>query len=142
MRELGKRAGAIVTDDFPSFFLPRMIEAVGRKVPVTMEAIDSNGIYPMRDTDRVFSRAHYFRRHLQKTILPFIEEFPDRDPLLRKKLPKLGPIDPKIAQRWPKARLNKGKIQLAKFPIDHDVAVSKILPGGVTRATKRLDTFV
>ena len=51
LRELAKHGVAIVTDDFPCFFLPRIIQAVAKRCPVSMEAVDSNGIYPMRDTD-------------------------------------------------------------------------------------------
>ena len=141
---LAKEAVSIVTDDFPCFFLPRMVRAVARRSPVQMEAIDSNGIYPMRDTDRIFSRAHYFRRHLQKTILPFLDEFPAADPLKGARLPTLKSMPKTITKKWPKADLGKwtdGKL-LAKLPIDHKVTISEILPGGTKAASKRLDSFL
>ncbi len=143
LRELKSRAVAVVTDDFPCFFLPRMIRAVAKRSQVAMEAIDSNGIYPMRNTDRVFSRAHYFRRHLQKTILPFLHEFPEVDPLAGVKLPKLKKMPPAITKRWPKAKLKDWKAsKLAKLPIDHSVTVSDVLPGGHQAAGERLEAFV
>ena len=144
LSSLAKLATAIVTDDFPCFFLPRMIEAVARRSPVQMEAIDSNGIYPMRDTDRVFSRAHFFRRHLQKTVLPFLDEFPAVDPLKRAKLTEIKTLPKAITKRWPKSDLSKwndGKL-LAKLPVDHQVAISEVLPGGPKAAEKRLSGFL
>ena len=44
LRELGRRAVAIVTDDFPCFFLPRMVRAVAKRTPVSMDAVDANGL--------------------------------------------------------------------------------------------------
>ena len=144
LTELGKHAAAIVTDDFPCFFLPRMTRAVAKRAPILMEAVDSNGIYPMRDTDRVFSRAHYFRRHLQKTILPFLDEFPDRNPLRRKQLPALKALPKSVRTTWPCTNLSEWKTgdRLATLPIDHDVSVSDVLPGGIVNAERRLLTFL
>src|SRR5436190_908669 len=55
---LAKRACVVVTDDFPCFFLPRMLKATDARIEVLVEAIDSNGLYPLRATDLVFSSAH------------------------------------------------------------------------------------
>ncbi len=145
LRELAKHAVAIVTDDFPCFFLPRMTQAVARRCPVQMEAIDSNGVYPMRNTDRVFSRAHFFRRHLQKTILPHLADPPKADPLRGVKLPTLKKMPKEIAKRWPATDLalwSNGSGALAQLPIDHSVGVSDILPGGPKAAQSRLKSFL
>lgn len=145
LRELSQQAVAVVTDDFPCFFLPRMTKAVALRCPVAVEAVDSNGIYPMRDTDRVFSRAHYFRRHLQKTILPHLEEVPRADPLARAKLPALHEVPKSITERWPAANLSKWTTDgnaLSPLPIDHSVSVSAVLPGGSKEAEKRLQSFL
>ena len=45
---LSERACVVVTDDFPAFFIPRMLKAAGQKVPVLLEKVDSNGLLPMR----------------------------------------------------------------------------------------------
>ena len=44
---LAERAAAVVTDDFPTFFLPRMVAAAATELPVRLEAVDSNGLLPM-----------------------------------------------------------------------------------------------
>jgi deoxyribodipyrimidine photo-lyase len=41
---LAAHACAVVTDDYPTFFLPRMIEAAGN-IPVRLEAVDASGLY-------------------------------------------------------------------------------------------------
>ena len=143
VRALIRRAVAVVTDDFPCFFLPRMIRAVGLRCPVQMEAIDSNGVYPMRDTDRVFSRAHYFRRHLQKHLLPHLAHVPQADPLEGVQLPTLEALPSDVVSRWPPAELTHWNgCDLARFPIDHEVTPSPVLKGGAVAAGERLASFL
>ena len=55
LEELAKTAAAVVTDDFPCFFLPRMIAQVADRLPVSMEAVDSNGIVPITATEKPFA---------------------------------------------------------------------------------------
>ena len=64
LERLARHAAVVITDDYPCFFLPRMISAAARRLPVRLEAVDSNGLWPMRATSRVFTVAHSFRRHL------------------------------------------------------------------------------
>ena len=54
LETLAARACLVVTDDFPCFFLPRMVDAAEARIPVRLERIDSNGLLPMRATDKVF----------------------------------------------------------------------------------------
>ena len=89
LKELARRASVVVSDDFPCFFLPRMIEAAAKQVPGRFELVDSNGLLPMRAADRVFARAFDFRRFLQKNRLPHLADIPQRDPLSCVKLPTL-----------------------------------------------------
>ena len=76
LKELASRACVVVSDDFPAFFLPRMIDAAAAQVPVRFELVDSNGLFPMRAADKVFARAFDFRRFLQKNLLPHLAEMP------------------------------------------------------------------
>ena len=73
---LAAHAAVVVTDDFPCFFLPAMIEAAGRQLDVRLEAVDSNGLLPMRAVSTVFPTAHAFRRALQKTLPAHLKERP------------------------------------------------------------------
>ena len=53
----------IVTDDYPAFFVPAMLTAAGRTLAgIRLEAIDSNGLFPMRAPGRSFSTAALFDR--------------------------------------------------------------------------------
>jgi deoxyribodipyrimidine photo-lyase len=68
LAELGRHACVIITDDYPAFFLPRMVAAAASRLPVRVEQVDSNGLLPLRATDRVFTTAFSFRSFLQKEL--------------------------------------------------------------------------
>ena len=86
---LAKKACVVVTDDFPCFFLPRMLSAVARRLPARLEAVDSNGLLPLRATDKVFPTAYAFRRFLQKELPGHMLDLPEPEPLTDAKLPQL-----------------------------------------------------
>ena len=140
LEALSAKACMVVTDDFPAFMLPKMTQAAAAKIGVRMERVDSNGIYPMRHTDRVFSRAHDFRRHLQKTIAPHLLEFPNPNPLQGLALPT--PTLPDFS-RWPRADVAQIATAtfLASLPIDHSVTRAADR-GGFVAARERLAEWV
>jgi deoxyribodipyrimidine photo-lyase len=130
---LAERACVIVTDEFPCFFVPRMIAAVAPRLPVRLEQVDSNGMLPLRGTDRVFSTAFSFRAFLQKELPNHLTEFPAADPLRRIKLPPLETLPEEITGRrsqrncWPETILS-----LARWPSTIASAFSPT-EGGRTR---------
>ena len=143
LEALMARAAVVVTDDFPTFFLPRMVSVAAARSPVRFEDVDGNGLYPMRATDRVFTTAASFRRHLQKTLRDHLDAFPAPDPLAAVTIPE-GSLPREIAARWPRASevlLAGDPSALAALPIDHDVPVSPIR-GGAAAAEQALDRFV
>ena len=98
-RARSERACCFVTDDFPCFFLPRMVAAAAAKLPVRLEAVDSNGLLPMRVGDRVFGRAFDFRRYLQKALPLHLEQFPIGDALKGYELGK-ATVARDVLERW------------------------------------------
>lgn len=140
---LADQACAVVTDDFPCFFLPRMVAAVSRILPVALETVDSNGVYPLRATDRIFTKAFSFRNHLQKTLTPFLSEMPSAAPLHSPQLMKSDCLPSAITQRWPAADLcgllsDEG---LSALPIDQTIGPGAV-SGGEVAARQRLSVFV
>ena len=141
---LAERACVVVTDDYPAFFLPRMVSAVAPRLPVRLEQVDSNGLFPIRATDRVFTTAFSFRGFLQKELRPHLEQFPQPDPLANVKLPSLKSLPAEVTRRWPpvSAKLLAGDAaELAALPIDHTVRVVQ-QRGGPHAARKRLIRFL
>jgi deoxyribodipyrimidine photo-lyase len=139
---LADRSAIIVTDDFPSFFLPRMVAAASARLDVRVEAVDSNGLLPIRAFDRAFPSAHAFRRAWQLVIARHLAARPDRDPLALLPSMPAWRLPPEIERRWPDALswLNDGHA-LSDLPIDHGV-MPAALPGGSPAAGARLDAFV
>jgi len=104
---LSERACSVVVDDFPSFFLPRMVAAAGKILKVRLEIVDSNGVLPLRASERVFTAAYHFRRFLQKNLPAHLPDMPEAHPL-QEHLPRhpgtwdaLLPTE--VPLRWPRA---------------------------------------
>ena len=141
---LAERAAVVITDDYPAFFLPRMIAAAGRQLGTRLEAIDGNGLFPMRSTERVFTRAHSFRAHLQRELPACLEHVPRPDPLAGYRLGLAKPPR-SVLQRWPlldEARLREPERLAAALPIDHAPAPVSWAVGGERAGTRRLASFL
>lgn len=141
---LARDACVVVTDDFPAFFLPRMIAAASKEMPVRLEVVDSNGLLPMGAADRVFPSAYAFRRFLQKTLPDHLPGKPRVEPLKGAGLPRLASLPRGIIDTWPPASaslLEGGPEKLTGFPIDHGVQVVDG-EGGSQRGRRRLRRFI
>jgi deoxyribodipyrimidine photo-lyase len=144
LKALGAHACCVVTDDFPCFFLPRMVASAARQVPVLLEAVDSNGIVALHWSDKGFLTAYSFRRFLQKNLDPHFHAFPERDPAREVATPRREYLPYDILDQWPAANSQLSHLNresLAAFPIDHTVGPSPI-PGGSRAATERLTSFL
>ncbi|MEJ2483344.1 MAG: deoxyribodipyrimidine photolyase [Gemmatimonadota bacterium] len=140
---LAERASAIVTDDYPNFFIPRMLEVAARRVPVRLEAVDGNGLAPLRATEKSYPTAYTFRRYLQKSLPGFLESTPLRDPIEGLAGVPAPEIPGDVLDRWPTTDLaGKGKdFDLSHLPIDHSIEATD-RTGGQSAALSALDTFL
>jgi deoxyribodipyrimidine photo-lyase len=144
LEALAADACVVVTDDFPHFFLPRMVAAAADRLPVLLEAVDSNGLLPLRAPQKAFATAYHFRRFLQKELPEHLYALPDADPLHRLDASPVASIPAEIAQRWPAASpelLRRTPGALAALPIDHDVPPAD-LRGGAVAGGKVLRDFI
>lgn len=144
LQSLAEQACVVVSDDFPCIFLPEMTQKAARLIDVPLELIDSNGMYPMRDTDRVFNRAYDFRRHLQKQLLPHLNDVPKEHPFQGYRLESLDQLPQSVTKRWPMADLetfSEGFSELSKIPLNHDVGMVETR-GGMEAANERLNLFL
>jgi deoxyribodipyrimidine photo-lyase len=160
---LAERACLVVTDEFPEFFLPRMLAAAGRRlagVGTRLEAVDGNGLLPMRTAGRAWTAAPHFRRMLQRELPEQLARVPAEEPLrAARALPQ--PDDETAAwlrtvrERWPApppallgGDAGAAARALARLPIDHGVPAvgfrggeakgRRVLAGFVER---KLDTY-
>ena len=141
---LAECACAVVTDDYPCFFLPRLAGAAASRLRVSLEAVDSNGILPMRATNRVFTTAHSFRIFLQKTLADHWSALPLADPLQGLKVPGLRELPGRVRESWPPipaSGLKGGGALAARLPVDHGVKAAD-LRGGAVAGQQAMESFL
>ncbi len=145
LRELSRRACLIVTDEFPCFFLPRMLAAAAEQVECRLEAIDGNGLLPLSATDTASPTAYAFRRILQKKLPAFFDSTPAAEPLDGLELPVLEKLlvkgDAGPFTRASGDLLAGSASALAELPIDHSVRAG-VARGGSAAAETQLSTFL
>jgi deoxyribodipyrimidine photo-lyase len=123
LEALGGRACVVVTDDYPCFFLPRIVAAAAARLPVLVEAVDGNGLLPLRAAERVFPTAFAFRSYLQDELPRHLCKFPAENPLADVTLPRLRALPEEIVRRWPPLDLRSaGSALVHRLPLDHEVA--------------------
>ena len=142
LQALAAHAAVVVTDDYPTFFLPQMVDAAGSRIDVRLEAVDANGLMPMSAFDREFATAYSFRRAIQKCLAQHIGELPLQEPCLD--LPAGDGLPRSITDTWPVADLeilSKAHGGLAEIPIDHSVSAAPV-DGGAQAAARAMEEFL
>jgi deoxyribodipyrimidine photo-lyase len=134
---LSRQACAVVADDYPGFFLPAWIEEEGKKLPVRLNLVDSNGILPLRSADRTFTAAYHFRRFLQKQLPDLLAEKPMAEPLSGPLVEGKGCVDAETLSCWPRTLLDEMREpgSLVK-DLSLDSAVSPVEILGTTQAAR------
>jgi deoxyribodipyrimidine photo-lyase len=131
LARLASDACLVVTDDYPAFFLPKMIAAAGRRIEARLEAVDSNGVLPLRATDKVFLTAYSFRSYMQGTLRDQLSPWPGA--IAFDDLRPCPSLAADVMERWPvtpEAVLRKPAQFLATLPIDHSVPAVETRGGG------------
>jgi deoxyribodipyrimidine photo-lyase len=138
---LAAHAAVVVTDDYPAFFLPAMVAAAAGQLSVAVEAVDSNGLLPVRSVTKVHATAYSFRRALQEALPRHLPQRPLEDPLASLAGPPAD-LPAGVADRWPDALawLDAGG-SLDDLAIDHHVTPVEIR-GGEAAARATLQAFV
>jgi deoxyribodipyrimidine photo-lyase len=139
---LANDAALVVTDDYPCIFVPQMIQSAAEKINCRLEAVDSNGILPIRLADKTFARAVDFRRFMHRTACAQLAELPLADPM--SELPPTPPatLRAEILDRWPAARVESMQpSDLLSYPIDHSVAPVAAV-GGPSAGQRQMQNFL
>ena len=143
LNEISKKASVVITDDYPTYFVPQMTAKASGEINTRYELVDSNGIVPIRISEKEYVRAHDFRRYLHKNLEDFIIETPLENPLelLNKKFEQ-SEIKT-IQEKWKPYNFTELNIDdfLENLNIDKTVEVSPI-NGGYSQAVKQLQKFI
>lgn len=143
LRALAREACVVVTDEFPCFFLPRMVASAAKQLKVLLEEVDSNGLLPLRATQQVAPRAFDFRRLLQKELPKHLGHFPESEPLKKWKRGERATLAKQGLAKWrmaTKALLRADTESLGRLPIDHGVQAVG-LNGGQEAAQAQMREF-
>jgi deoxyribodipyrimidine photo-lyase len=111
-----------------------MLASAAAQVSARFEAVDSNGLLPLRAPDRAFATAYAFRRHLQAHLRPHLAHLPDPDPLASIAVPWSGDLPHDVVARWPPVpehALADAPAFAAELPIDHTVAPAPVRGGAL-----------
>ncbi len=144
LEALAARAAVVVTDEFPSFFIPRMVEAAGEKLGVRLEAVDANGLLPIARHGQRFISAYLFRRHLQRVLPEHLSDLPREHPLTGDPLRPFAGIPTEVAERWPatpRASLERGSGLIESIGLDAGVQAVPAR-GGRKGGLERLERFL
>lgn len=144
LEALATSACLVVTDEFPCFFLPRIVAAAARRLNVCLEVVDGNGLLPLAAADRAFRTAASFRRFVQRTLLGHLRVIPRATPLADLVLARLATLPREVTRRWSPASaamLRSAASAVRALPIDHDVP-PVAMRGGTRAARAALETFV
>lgn len=144
LKAFSVHAAAIVTDWYPGFFIPHMLDAAARRIESRLEAVDSNGLIPLADHRRAFPTARGYRGFVQRTLREHLQNFPDAEPLSelsRAAAPRDVPSE--ITARWPAVDMKvRAPGQFVRdLPIDHSVGPVAV-HGGSDRAAAALHEFI
>lgn len=140
--ELAKAAAVVIGDDYPMRNPTSALAAVANKTAARVEAIDSNGLLPVRLSGKVFATARSFRQFLQRELPDQLPAMPLARPLAGVRFPQLAPLPGPIGRRWQAASeaIRSGGAA-AGLSINEQVApVAR--RGGTCAARERLRRFV
>lgn len=139
---LCRQAVTVVTDDFPAFFLPAMIERAGQRIDVQLVAVDSNGLLPMRSPGRPFATALAFRAYVQRTLRGQLTSWPSDIDWRRLPRPPHSWRPPAgVSAPTELDDLGRPERLLARLPIDHSVP-PVTLRGGARAGLATLQQFI
>jgi deoxyribodipyrimidine photo-lyase len=140
LEALSKDAVCVVSDDFPDRRHQSRLGAAAERVGRRFEAVDCNGLLPMRAASRVYPSAYAFRRFLQGELPSHLVRPPLERPLEAYAALDLPSPAPVLPEEWPPLsefearsgflRGNRGVDPVAGFH------------GGTRAAEDRLESFL
>ncbi len=139
---LAEKSCLIISELYPAFFFPKMHRLVASQTSVQFRLVDTNGIYPLSESERIYTTAASFRRHLQKTIEPFLKDFPKSssvNALKRSYTPSADDFTEEILNLF---KQDISSVDIQTLPIDHSIFPVKDRIGGQQQARIRLSNFL
>ena len=77
---LAEQSCCVVIDDYPTYTPSKIRDAAAKNLKIRVDAVDSNGIFPMKWAEKEFTTAYSFRKYVQKNLLDAFQTIPLRNP--------------------------------------------------------------
>ncbi len=142
LEAVAAKAAMVVTDDYPTFQGPRVL-AAAQRLAVRVEAVDSNGVVPLRAAGEAFPTAYAFRRFLHRMLAERAMDMPRSNPLDGVDLPRCE-VPRGIVDSWPPVTdtdLADVGLLVRGLPVPQHVGPGWVT-GGAARASDRLRRFL
>ena len=152
---LSKKSVCVIIDDYPTYTPSKIRDAAAKHLNVRVDAVDSNGIFPMKWPEKEFATAYSFRKYVQKNLIDALQTIPKKDPTDGK---YNFLVEEKIIQGLKKDiqfeatplewlwRVSEGgdvgRQAIEEFSVDHSVPTVENTRGGVNEARIRLQKFL
>lgn len=143
-RELAAKSCLVVTDEYPIFIMRKRNESIPQTLDVPYYSIDSNGIIPMKMSDKAPYSAYIFRKTMQKHFRHCFEHPPKENPLTDLQNREKVQLGESITQKYPDAKTagRFSKEWLAGIDVDQSVkplAIEGTRKAGLERTTQFLE---
>lgn len=137
VRKLAQKACLVVTDDYPTFIIPRQTQALALRSPVAVVAVDSNSVVPLAWLGPPVAAAAHLRPRIHKLFAKAWLQRAVADP----DFPAITRtcVEPPFAVWDHTQNLNQF---LASLPLDRSVPAVLDVEGGAVAAQRLLKQFL
>ena len=125
--ELANNACLVIADEYPVYIIKPYNRMMSRRVNIPWYTVDSNGLIPMKTSDKAPYSAFIFRRNMQKLFLESYQNPPQKDPLNNLKNRSSITLSDEFLNRYPKLSASTDIPELvASLQINHEVKALEI----------------
>jgi len=142
--ELVQKACVVISDEFPVFIMQERNRQVPHKLNLPYYTVDSNGLIPLKMTEKAPYNAYFFRKTMQKLFVEAYTHPPKENPLGDLKNGEKVKLPEKLRQKYEnsKKKLRKAPEEIiGSLDIRHDIKPLNI-SGTRKAAISQLDLFI
>ena len=141
--ELAGNAVTVVADEYPVYIIRENNEKMAGEIDVPYVSIDSNGIIPLKVTDKDPYSAYLFRKVMQEHFLEAYTHPPKKDPIDDLENHNVASLPGGFEDKYPRADKNLEDIPgfISELDIDHNIGITD-LRGTRQYALGKLGDFI
>lgn len=127
VEELTKKACLVIADEYPVYIIKPYNRLISSKVNIPWITVDSNGLIPLKSSEKAPYSAFIFRKNMQRLFLESFQNPPQKNPLNSLKNKSSINLSDDFLKRYPKLPIRSNITKLvASLQINHDVTSLEI----------------